>query len=115
MRETTVEKTHVTNVERKGGMSLKWVSPGYAGVTDRIDLYGAEAALPEVKAYVHDCVYNGHQPTDEELMKFIKQVLSKAVQFTETKCPGETPKSHQDRFHAKLRRRGFTVNVIDRT
>ena len=50
MREKTVEQKLVRAVKAAGGICPKWVSPGYAGVPDRIVLMPkGRAAFVEVK------------------------------------------------------------------
>lgn len=41
MREAALEKKIKARIEKEGGLCLKWVSPGFTGVPDRI------AILPE--------------------------------------------------------------------
>ncbi len=51
MREKTVERKLVKAVRDSGGLALKFVSPGMAGVPDRLVLFtGGKAAFCEVKA-----------------------------------------------------------------
>ena len=51
MREKTVEQKLVKAVRDSGGLPLKFVSPGMAGVPDRLLLFkGGKAAFCEVKA-----------------------------------------------------------------
>ena len=51
MREKTVERTLVKAVQDSGGLALKFVSPGMAGVPDRLVLFkGGKVAFCEVKA-----------------------------------------------------------------
>ena len=51
MREKTVEQKLVKAVRDYGGLALKFVSPGMAGVPDRLLLFkGGKAAFCEVKA-----------------------------------------------------------------
>ena len=51
MREKTVETKLVSAVRRSGGLALKFVSPGTAGVPDRLILFpGGKIAFCEVKA-----------------------------------------------------------------
>lgn len=97
-----VEDTGRKSVARRGGRSLKWVSPGYAGVPDQIELYGVVAMIAAAQAYDLD-------------LDFItaKALLAAAIQFTEYKAPGKMPTPHQAREHARLRAEGFTVNVVD--
>lgn len=50
MREETLEKKIKKYVEDRGGLFLKWVSPGYTGVPDRILLMpGGRISFVEVK------------------------------------------------------------------
>lgn len=105
VRESKVEKTgRVQRVEAVGGLSLKWVSPGYAGVTDQIELYGVQGMIE----YLSDRGFT--LPFD-----VLVGALGAAVQFTEYKAPKKPCKPHQLRFHNEvLRPMGFTVNVIDK-
>lgn len=51
MKETTVEKKFKDEVKKRGGRSLKFVSPGMRGVPDQIVfLPGAKTILVELKA-----------------------------------------------------------------
>lgn len=51
MRERTIERSLVTHVKQMGGMALKFVSPGLAGVPDRLVLLpGGRCAFVELKA-----------------------------------------------------------------
>ena len=43
MRESALEAKIKAKIQKKGGLCLKWVSPGFSGVPDRI------ALLPEGK------------------------------------------------------------------
>lgn len=78
MRESTIEKYLVEQVELYGGLCEKHVSPGRRGVRDRVCLWP-------------------YGYTD----------------WVETKAPGEKPEPHQERDHARLRRLGHRVYVID--
>lgn len=50
MREVTVEGKIVKTIKSKGGLCLKWVSPGYTGVPDRIAILpGGRILFIEVK------------------------------------------------------------------
>ena len=48
--ESTIENYLVRQVERLGGMCFKWVSPGNAGVPDRIVLIDRQVCFVELKA-----------------------------------------------------------------
>ncbi len=51
MREKIIEQKLVTETRKAGGLALKFVSPGFAGVPDRIVLmHGGCVAFVEVKA-----------------------------------------------------------------
>lgn len=50
MLESKLEKACVVDVEARGGLMLKWVSPGQKGVPDRIIFWpGGEIHLVELK------------------------------------------------------------------
>ena len=51
MRESTVERRLVLEAKKHGGLALKFVSPGFDGVPDRIVLLqGGHMAFVELKA-----------------------------------------------------------------
>lgn len=51
MRESTIERKLVTEVKKRGGLAVKFVSPGFDGVPDRLVLFpGATLAFVELKA-----------------------------------------------------------------
>ena len=51
MRESTVEHRLVTEAKKRGGLALKFVSPGFDGVPDRLVLLPhGKSAFVEVKA-----------------------------------------------------------------
>ena len=51
MRERAIERKLIQAVRRSGGLALKFVSPGFNGVPDRLLLFtGGRAAFAEVKA-----------------------------------------------------------------
>ena len=51
MRERELEHLFLTEVKRVGGMALKFVSPGFAGVPDRLVLIpNGKVGFVEVKA-----------------------------------------------------------------
>ena len=54
MREKDIEKVLVRAVRKRGGLALKFVSPGWAGVPDRLILMGGgKAVFAETKAPGH--------------------------------------------------------------
>lgn len=51
IRERDIEKRLVDDVRKRRGLCLKWVSPGFDGVPDRIILMpGGHVAFAELKA-----------------------------------------------------------------
>ena len=51
MRESVVERKFTTEVKKRGGLAVKFVSPGFDGVPDRIVLLpGGKIGFVEVKA-----------------------------------------------------------------
>lgn len=88
MKESEIERHARAQIEEGGGLLLKFVSPGYNGVPDRIQL---RPVAPE------------HQET-----------VGAYFRFVEFKRPGEKPRPGQERAHARLRAMGFAVDVIDR-
>lgn len=49
MREASIERRLVEGVKRLGGRAWKWVSPGHAGVPDRIITLGGRVIFVELK------------------------------------------------------------------
>lgn len=51
MKEKTIEQKLVTEVKKRGGLAMKFVSPNFSGVPDRIVLlHGGCMAFVELKA-----------------------------------------------------------------
>ena len=51
MRESFVEKKFAAEVKKRGGLAVKFVSPGFNGVPDRLVLFpGGRMAFVELKA-----------------------------------------------------------------
>ena len=51
MRESFVEKKMTTEAKKRGGLAVKFVSPGFDGVPDRLVLFpGGRLAFVELKA-----------------------------------------------------------------
>ena len=51
MRESAIEKALVKEAKSRGGMAVKFVSPGFDGVPDRLVLLpGGKCAFVELKA-----------------------------------------------------------------
>ena len=52
MRESEIEKALTLEVKKRGGLALKFISPGMSGVPDRlIMMEGGRIAFIELKAY----------------------------------------------------------------
>lgn len=85
--EAQVEDDHRLAVKGEGGISYKFTSPARRSVPDRLDLY----------------------PIPPEH----REIVSRYVQFTELKKPGEVPTASQQREHDFLRAMGFFVQVVD--
>ena len=51
LRESVIERNFVTEVKKRGGLAVKFVSPGLDGVPDRLVLFpGGKMAFVELKA-----------------------------------------------------------------
>lgn len=83
MREKTVESYLRGKVRENGGRVYKFVSPGHKGVPDRIIVWKKHGVYP---ARIH---------------------------FIEAKAPGKSLRPDQAREHARLKRDGAVVLVID--
>lgn len=87
MAESKVEQDFCDKVKDKGGLAFKWVSPGTAGVMDRI------AFLP---------VPPEHQ-----------EIVNRYVKLVELKDKGRRPEPLQERIAGWLRARGYQVHMSD--
>lgn len=88
MRESEIERYEREQTEAAGGLMLKFVSPGCNGVPDDIKL----------------------KPIPPEH----REIVARYFRFVEFKKLGEKPRPSQVRMHARLRKMGFTVDVVDR-
>jgi len=87
VREVKVERALVQAVEAEGGRCWKWVSPGLAGVPDRICL----------------------MPVAEEH----REIVARYVRFVETKAPGGALRGLQKRVIGWIRCLGYRVDVVE--
>lgn len=74
MREKTVESTFTSAVKAKGGLAVKFTSPGFNGMPDRLVMFsGGRIAFVEVKA-------PGEKPRPLQLsrMKLLRRLGFKA-------------------------------------
>lgn len=102
LRESQIEKRLVQRVKELGGevRKVKWI--GRAGAPDRLVM------LPEIAQL--------EPKTVEALAHFgLKQPRPGPAQiiWVELKAPGEKPKPHQVREHARMRKMGQRVEVVD--
>ena len=86
--ESKIESGYCASVRESGGEAYKFVSPGRCGVPDRLALYPIP---PEHRG-----------------------IVALYVRFAELKAPGKKPEPCQRREHARLRKMGFIVDVVDR-
>jgi len=86
-RERNVEGRLKDRADDLGGTAYKFVSPGRAGVPDRLVL------LPVAEEH--------------------REIVGRYVRFVELKKEGKTPETHQLLEHAHLRGLGYSVEVID--
>lgn len=87
MAESKIENDFCTKVKAKGGLAFKWVSPGTAGVMDRI------ALLP---------VPPEHQ-----------EIVNRYVKLVELKDFRKKPEPLQERIAGWIRDLGFDVHCSD--
>ena len=93
MRESDIENHLVERVKELGGevRKVKWI--GRRGAPDRLVMLPAKWVLCD----------DGANRAD----------WRKATVWVELKAPGEKPKPHQAREHARMRKMGQRVEVID--
>lgn len=103
-REDDIESIYVKHSERNGRWVPKWTSPGTPGVPDRIVLTGS--------APLADFLYDrcGYSKSDAETEAIA--LLAKCVRFTELKTPRGKLRPRQKRVIARLRKMGFSVEVV---
>lgn len=87
MQENSIEKKLCKLVKQHDGIPYKFVSPGKRGVPDRLCLF--------------------------PVPKQFREIVNTFVRFIELKAPGEKLKPHQQREHARLKKLGYDVKVID--
>lgn len=110
-RESVIEEYLRTRAAAHGDIAYKFTSPQRRSVPDRLVLGDVKDAVKMLKAvlkgYGVDVV---HESTIEDEAAII---VAEMVRFVELKATGEKPTPLQEREHAKLRARGFRVDVID--
>lgn len=88
MLESTVETKLRKSVKAQGGIAYKFVSPARRHVPDRLIL------LPIKPEHV--------------------DIVAEYIMFVETKATGKKANRGQKREHARIRKLGFKVGVIDK-
>lgn len=87
MTEAQLERKLVEAVRCSGGLAFKWVSPGTAGVMDRLVL------LP---------IPPRHQA-----------IVNRYLKLVELKAPGKKPSPLQVRMANKIEELGYRVTIVD--
>lgn len=87
MTEARLERYLVESVKVSGGLAFKWVSPGTAGVMDRLVL------LPVPPRH--------------------RAIVNRYLKLVELKAPGKKPSPLQVRMANKIAELGYHVVVVD--
>ncbi len=112
MREKVIETQLNQAVRRSGGLALKFVSPGFNGVPDRLLLFPGRANL--LRPPVADASQEVRSAETSDLHGCAVAPIEAAgrVAFVEVKAPGEKPRPLQVHRMEQLRRLGFKVFVV---
>jgi hypothetical protein len=116
--ERDIEKDLNTKAAKAGWWSLKFTSPQRRAVPDRILLGSKDAVNADMLALLkRNPLFKGRE-VDPRAFEALAAALGDSamagcVTFVECKRPGAKPTVAQEREHAKLRARGFTVLVVD--
>ena len=113
MREKVIERKLIQAVRQCGGLALKFVSPGFNGVPDRLLLFPGRANL--LRPPVADASQEVRSAETSDLHGCAVAPIEVAgrVAFVEVKAPGEKPRPLQVHRMEQLRRMGFPEYVID--
>jgi len=113
MRESFIERKLIRAVRRSGGLALKFVSPGFNGVPDRLILFPGRAN--RLRPPVADDSQGVRSAETSDLHGCAVAPIEAAgkVAFAEVKAPGEKPRPLQVHRMEQLRKMGFLVFVID--
>ena len=113
MREKVIERKLIQAVRQCGGLALKFVSPGFNGVPDRLLLFPGRANL--LRPPVADASQEVRSAETSDLHGCAVAPIEAAgrVAFVEVKAPGEKPCPLQVHRMEQLRRLGFKVFVVD--
>ena len=113
MREKEVERKLVRAVRDAGGLALKFVSPGMAGVPDRLLLFPGRAN--RLRPPVADDSQEVRSAETSDLHGCAVAPIEAAgiAAFAEVKAPGQKPRPLQVHRMNQLRKLGFKVFVVD--
>ena len=107
--EKDVEARLRDRAKQAGWSPYKFTSPQRRSVPDQLVL----GNLTKVKDVLHKLLGLGRTPPPFVIEELALEAMAASITFVECKRPGETPTPAQEREHAKLRERGFTVRVVD--
>ena len=113
MKEKNLERMLVRTVKQSGGIALKFVSPGMAGVPDRLVLFPGRANLLRPPVAEISQKVRSAETSDLHGCAVAPIEAAGRVAFVEMKAPGKKPTALQRLRHAQLRSLGFRVFVID--
>lgn len=107
--ERDVELRLNKKAAQAGWESYKFTAINRRSVPDRLLL----GDLTKVKDVIHKLLGLGRTAPPFVIEELAIEAMAASVTFVECKRPGEIPTPAQEREHAKLRERGFTVLVVD--
>ena len=113
MREKVIERKLIQAVRQCGGLALKFVSPGFNGVPDRLLLFPGRAN--RLRPPVADDSQEVRSAETSDLHGCAVAPIEAAgiAAFCEVKAPGEKPRPLQLHRMEQLRALGFRVYVVD--
>ena len=107
-RESQIEKRLVQRVKDTGGecRKVRWI--GRPGATDRVIMRdGDKEAVDFLKRL------GVSHLSDEDVARVARIVVGQYILWPELKAPGKKPEPHQVREHARMRKMGQRVEVVD--
>jgi len=112
-RESAVENHLVYRTKSRGEIAYKFTSPQRRSVPDRLVLGDMRAAGVKLRRLLASCGVATALVEDAVRDRQAAEIVAEMIHFVELKATGAKPTELQEREHAKLRERGFTVLVID--